>query len=240
MGLGDWIMATGQVRLLNEETGRRVVVIDKMGKPQWSPVFENNPRIAKQLTPEYTTLLNAGGSRPYIRFKDDRRWYWKDWDKSIGEIYLSDSERQFGALHGGRVLIEPNTKVQDGNKAWPWDRWRALVHEREHIFIQCGKPGTRRLPNVQFVETTFREACAVLAASSGFVGTEGGLHHAAAALGVPAVVLFSEFIAPRYTGYESQKSLRHAGESCGNRFPCSGCKASMEAITVAEVWEALQ
>lgn len=239
LGLGDWILATAEVRTLNQETGLQVVVVDKLGKPQWSPVFENNPRIARQQSPEHATLLNAPGCRPYIRFKDERRWYWQDWDKAPGELYFSQAEREFGEQFSGRIMVEPNTKVQDGNKAWSWGRWRELVHGREDRFIQCGKPGVRRLPNVLFVETTFRLACAVMAVSKAFVGTEGGLHHAAAALGTPAVVLFSEFIEPRYTGYDSQKSIRHAGESCGNRFPCSGCRASMEAITVAEVLEAL-
>jgi ADP-heptose:LPS heptosyltransferase len=88
---------------------------------------------------------------------------------------------------------------------------------------------------------TFRLACAVLANCRAFVGTEGGLHHAAAALGIPSVVLFSEFIGPDITGYKTHRNLRHAGPACGSRLPCQGCVDSMNAISVDEVttnlWE---
>jgi ADP-heptose:LPS heptosyltransferase len=82
---------------------------------------------------------------------------------------------------------------------------------------------------------SFRAAAAVLANAVAFVGTEGGLHHAAAALGRPAVVLFSEFISPAITGYRTHRNLYHAGQPCGSRSACSGCRASMEAISVDEV-----
>ena len=36
---------------------------------------------------------------------------------------------------------------------------------------------------------------------------EGGLHHAAAALGMPAVVLFGGMISPRNTGYDVHVNL---------------------------------
>ena len=44
-----------------------------------------------------------------------------------GEIYLSAAEKAFAAPHAGRILIEPNTKVEGSNKAWVIDRWQELV-----------------------------------------------------------------------------------------------------------------
>lgn len=235
MGAGDWIMATAQVRAMNIATGRKILVVGRGGIPQWSEVFENNPRIVQRYTPGCVRLTNGSGLRPYIEAKTATHWVWKRWPIAPGEIFLSAQEQQFAAAHADGILIEPNTKVDGSNKAWFFDRWQALV-DGGGDFVQVGPPGARVLRGVRFVETkSFRLACAVLAVSKAFVGTEGGLHHAAAAFGVPAVVLFSEFISPDITGYPGHRNLRHAGQACGSRLPCEGCRASMAAISVDEV-----
>lgn len=243
MGLGDWIMATSQVRSMNEQTGKRVVVVDRMGRPRWSEAFENNPRIACEYDHKTTVrLMNAGGARPYIRQKTPTHWMWQRWDIKPGELYLDKHEHAFGEAYAGGILIEPNTKVLDGNKAWPFARWQELVSRApHHKWIQVGAPGSRVLSGVTFVETpSVRKAFGVLSASRVFVGCEGALHHAAAALDVPAVVLWSEFISPLFTGYASQRNIRKAQRVCGSRVPCASCRASMEAITVDEVLSALE
>lgn len=240
MGAGDWIMATSQVRRIHEGSGCKVLVVDRRGVPQWHPVFENNPRIARASERNARRLINSSGCRPYILSKGPERWVWQKWDIAPGEIYLSQAEREFAAPHAGAILVEPHTKVTGSNKAWIFDRWQQLV-DMGGSFVQVGPAGTVALRGVRFVETpSFRHACAVLAASRAFVGTEGGLHHAAAALGVPAVVLFSEFISPQFTGYAMHRNLRHADSACGSRIPCQGCRESMEAITVDEVWSNLK
>lgn len=228
-------MATSQARRLHLKEGKRVFIIGIGGRPQWSPVFENNPRISRTREPGLVVLRNGPGLRPYIAGKTPERWTWRTWDKEPGEICLTHAEKRFGQSAAGRILIEPQTKVPDGNKAWPWARWQAVADAMPGEFVQVGQPGSRKLEGVQFVDTTFRQACAVIAWSRAFVGTEGGLHHAAAAFGKPAVVLFSEFISPEITGYDGHRNLRHAGEPCGARLPCAGCAASMQAITVDEV-----
>jgi ADP-heptose:LPS heptosyltransferase len=233
-------MATAQVKQLHAATGRKVVVVDQRGRPQWHAVFEGNPRIARVPERGAQRLMNCSGRRPYIAAKGPQHWEWRKWPISPGELYLSAEERAFASGHSGAVLIEPHTKVVGSNKAWIWERWQALV-DCGGEFIQVGPAGTQLLRGVRFVETpSFRHACAVLAVSRAFVGTEGGLHHAAAALGVPAVVLFSEFISPKFTGYSMHRNLRHAGPACGSRIPCEGCRTSMEAITVEEVSSNLQ
>jgi ADP-heptose:LPS heptosyltransferase len=235
MGAGDWIMATSQVKAINAATRRKVLVVGRGGQIQWSEIFENNPRILRRYEGGCVRLTNGSGLRPYIESKTPTHWVWKRWPIAPGEIFLSVEEKAFAAPHRGRILVEPHTKVEGSNKAWFFDRWQALVDQGGE-FVQVGPAGTRVLRGVHFVETTsFRRACAVLAVSRAFVGCEGGLHHAAAALGVPAVVLFSEFISPEITGYAGHRNLRHAGEACGSRLPCEGCRASMEAITVDEV-----
>lgn len=241
MGLGDWIMATSLIREINKRTGKKVVVVDRLNRPRWSEAFENNPRVLRQHVMGAERLLNAGGARPYIKAKTDRTWFWKRWDISPGELFLSPEEVEFSRPFQGSVILEPNTKVVGSNKAWPFDRWQEVARQCADLnLIQIGSPDARKLSGVRFVPTTIREAFAILAASRLFVGTEGALHHAAAALSTPAVVLWSEFISPVFTGYSSQHNIRKTNEVCGARFPCKTCQESMEAITVDEVVAAIR
>lgn len=243
MGMGDEIMASAQAKLLNVHTGKPVVIVDRFNRVRTHEVWYKNPRITTQpKRPGYVTLVNGPHVRPYIETKGQSRFVWKRWDRALGEIYLTEEEIVFGARHSNKILIEPNVKAgSSGNKSWIWDRWQKLVNITGWAFIQVGTMNTRRLDNVEFVQTnTFRQACAVLRNSCIFVGTEGGLHHAAAAFGIPSVVLWSEFISPDITGYETQHNIRHAGKACGSRTPCAGCLASMADISVEEVAVALQ
>lgn len=244
MGMGDEIMASAQAKVLHLKVNKPIVIVDRFGRMRMHEIWYRNPRITFQpKTGNYVTLMNGPHVRPYIQAKGSTRFIWKPWERLPGEIYLTEDEVAFGAKFGGdKILIEPNVKIgSSGNKSWLWDRWQQLVDLTGWSFIQVGAVGTRRLTGVEYVQTdTFRQACAVLKHCRGFVGIEGGLHHAAAAFGVPAVVLWSEFISPDITGYDTQKNIRHAGPACGSRVPCVGCLASMANIAVDEVIIALQ
>lgn len=166
------------------------------------------------------------------------RWTWKPFQCEPGEIYLSDAEKVFGAAHSGHILLEPHTKgTAGGNKSWGWARWEAIAGLLRGLpLAQMGPVGVKVLPGVKFIPTAgFRDACAVLAGARAFVGAEGGLHHAAAALGIPAVVIFGGFISPENTGYAMHRNLFTGGIACGSRMPCEHCRAAMERITPAEV-----
>jgi hypothetical protein len=65
------------------------------------------------------------------------------------------------------------------------------------------------------------------------------LHHAAAALGVPAVVIFGGFISPAVTGYAAHANIFTGDDlGCGNINPCPHCRAAMERISVDQVYGA--
>lgn len=243
MGMGDWIMATGQVRELYARRKVPVLIVSPTGRPQWSEMFENNPKIIKMpIRKPHQRLVNAGGFRPYISGKTPTRWQWRQGQAKVGELFFSEIEQQWAATHAGGVMIEPNVKANGHeNKAWPFERWQALVDRMKLDFVQCGVEGSRFLNGVRVVITpSFRHAAAALQVSKTFVGSEGGLMHAAAAVGKPSVILWSEFIDPTVTGYPLHRNIRHAGQSCGFRLPCAGCRRSMEAITVDEVARNLQ
>lgn len=233
-------MATGQVKQLYAIKPVPVLVVQANGRPVWSEIFENNPKILQRPTRhQHQRLVNAGGARPYIANKSKTRWIWKPGMVTTpGELFFSASEVEWARRYGGAVMIEPNVKANGHeNKAWPFERWQEVIDRCPRIdFVQCGSVDGRFLRGVVRVETpSFRHAAAVLAQSRTFLGSEGGLMHSAAAVGKPSVILWSEFIDPSVTGYSMHRNIRHAGRSCGMRLPCASCAASMQAISVDEV-----
>lgn len=242
MGAGDWLMAAGEARAIHERIGQNVVIVDRNGRPQWVDLWRGVPYILPCAEPGCAKVVSGSGVRPYIISKTSLRWKWKPYTPKPAEIRFNLDEQSLARDHAGRVMIEPNVKdIGHRNKAWPWDRWQALVREfPAATFVQCGPEGARLLDGVrQVVTKNFRDALAVLSGSRALVTTEGGLMHGAAAVGVRAVVLWSEYIAPANTGYSMHVNLRHAGAGCGKRINCPSCRASMDAITVGEVREAL-
>lgn len=233
-------MVAGEAKRLQRTDPRRVVVLDRKGRHRWHDLWALNPRIARPgEAGDFQTLVNGPGVRPYIAAKSPRRWTWADWSAEPGEIYFTEAEKAFGRLSRGFVIVEPGLKSgASPNKAWP--HWQTLVDALALPWAQVGPGGTETLRGVRHIKTsTFRQACAVLAHSQAYVGPEGGLHHAAAAVGRPAAVIFGGYISPSITGYAMHRNLYAGGEPCGMRIPCGHCREAMEQITVEMVAEAL-
>jgi ADP-heptose:LPS heptosyltransferase len=251
MGWGDEIMAAGQARLARERDAehRRVRIVDGLRRTRTHPIWGGNddiPRLGEK--GDFLTVLNAPGARPYIAEKHADRWVWKDWADGappLGKIVLSQDERNWARTAGARVILEPTVKAKASpNKNWGWTRWNRLawiLQERHGVRVtQLGGLDTPFLEGAELVRTdSFRQACAVLATARACVLPEGGLHHAAAALGVPAVVIFGGFIAPRHTGYAAHVNLFTGGEACGMRLPCDHCREAMAKISPEAVAEHL-
>lgn len=229
-------------------------------KIHWSEVFENNPNIIQQDEPVKTLVCipDYPGHRAYIDYQSSiidgdkyTKFKWiENYTPIPGEIYFTEDEKSEASEIALRLpspffVIEPNLaeKPWINHKGWPVDRWQEVVTQlRGDVeFIQMSSGGNLR--GVHKVETpSFRQACAVLSCAGGFVGTDGGLHHAAAALDVPAVVLWGHYSSPAIFGYNTQTNLRHAsGLGCGNTWSdCDQCRPSMEKITVDEVVESIK
>ena len=123
--------------------------------------------------------------------------------------------------------------------------FEALVQLRRDLdWVQLGPPGTRVLEGARLVATPdFRAACAELAGARAAVLPEGGLHHAAAALDVRAVVIFGGMTAPANTGYDSHVNLfepMNGASPCGQRVACGHCARAMATIRPATVAEQLE
>jgi ADP-heptose:LPS heptosyltransferase len=244
-------MAAGQARKLHKSTGLPVMIVGRDGRPRWSELWNGVPYIIHRAGGrQFVRLMNGPNVRPYVAGKTLKNWTWRAFKPTPAEIVFTPEEKAFAEPYRGLVMIEPNVKaIGHDNKAWLAPRWLDLVklletRSREAVTVQCVPPSGASALSPDWITTattpTFRHALAVLSVAKAFVGTEGGLMHGAAAVGTPAVILWSEFISPEITGYSTMTNLRHAGKPCGNRLNCLGCRKSMEAITVTEVIEALE
>lgn len=250
MGIGDEIMASGEARKLVAGTNRRVAIIDaRPGRQRhrWHEMWAGNPAIAAPGERFDVEHRNHGGHRPYIESKGVHAWQWRPYSPTPGEIFLSPAEHALATIAAGKVVIQPC--LRDGvvgNKQWGLDRWTQLVALAPDLpWLQIGAPGAPRIPGTAWHETrSFRDACGVLSGARAAVLLEGGLHHAAAALGVRAVVIFGGFISPAVTGYDSHRNLFMGGEryplGCGMRIPCRHCADAMAGITPRQVLTELE
>lgn len=247
MGIGDALMAAGEARRLHKSNKLPVMIVDPRGRPLRSPVWDGVPYImqARAAGRPFTRLMNCGGHRPYIAAKSVEKWTWRPYKPIPAEVAFTAAEKAFAEPFRGMVMLEPSVKdIGHRNKDWGpiyWSQLDCLIHGLRIPTVQCGPAGTRPLLYTKFVQTdTFRLAAAVLSVCKAFVGTEGGLMHAAAAVGTPAVIIWSEYISPDITGYPTMRNLRHAGKPCGRRVDCEGCRQSLTAITPAMVLDNLK
>jgi ADP-heptose:LPS heptosyltransferase len=246
MGIGDWVMASEDAKYYNELHGVRVVFANEHKRISYNwDVFKNNPRVTDSPLPgeNVVRIENYAGHRPYIADVTEERFTWNhNFQASPGEFWLDDDEKRIGISDA--VIIEPYVKdhhVFSQNKAWPLEKWKALVKSLDVNWIQLGTPDRRALPGVRKINTKrFREALPYLNKAKLVVTTDGGLHHSRAALGKDAVVLWGGLVPPTILGYVTHKNIWHGAEPCGNRSLCDHCRKAMDSITVEEVKEAIE
>lgn len=247
--IGDDIMAAAEAEWLHLDTGKRVRIVDEHGALRWHSLWERNPAIVSpadnKLYP-YAELRNHRGNRAYVlEHHRDRFVFNPAYRAHPATIYLSEPERAFAQIHAGHVIIEPNVPVRKPNKQWGIERWRRLIdlmHGAGMHPAQLGPRSTTVLTGCRHIVTeTIREAASVLSTARAAVLPEGGLHHLAAAVRLPAVVLFGGFIHPRTTGYSMHRNIFTGRDGpCGNRRPCEHCAKAMAAIEPESVFAELR
>jgi hypothetical protein len=240
LGLGDWVMATAAAEHVPE--GRRAVFGDNQ-RAFWSEIFENNPKIAGTAGRDTVWVHDFPGHRPYIRGVHEGRYIFnEDFRAPYGKLYFDPNELNWARsqVKGDYILVEPHIKddmpqLKIGqNKAW--DKWEELL-KLDYPWLQIGtkKPLTR-----QVITKSVRSALAMVAGAKLVVTTDGMLHHAAAALGVPAVVLWGGVISPKILGYPTHVNIWNGAKSCGTfAHVCPHCKEAMESISVDQVKKCL-
>lgn len=246
MGWGDEVMVTGQARVMQERDPRKVRVVYE--KPRFHEAWLHNPRIAgEHERGDFQELVaRERYLRPYMRFKGLHQWQWKRYGPPKGELYFSPAEQAFGERHAGCVILEPTIKPgASPNKEWGWVNWNKLafaLRDRGVRVTQLGPVGTPLLEGAEHIVTRkMRLAAAVMSRARAAVLPEGGMHHVAAAVGIPAVVIFGGYISPEVTGYDGQDSffVRSGGHElgCGMRVRCTHCAEAMGAIKPGDVFE---
>lgn len=252
MGWGDELIASGLARGAAAR-GKRVAFGD--GRRQiWSAqsfeLFRGNPNIAPLGTEGANGVewvAHYRGHRLYGEVKGNR-WVFRDFACPPGEVFLTREEKAFALsrLWGPDpvAIIEPRVKAigacAGANKTWPLPRYQELA---SRLLAATGCRPAQLVPkgakpllvDVDTIETpTFRHALAVLGLAALYIGPEGGLHHGAAAMGTPAVVIFGGFNTPRSTGYAWHENIA-VGEPCGTIAPCDHCRRAMASISVERV-----
>lgn len=239
MGFGDDIMATAWARVVKEKTGREVTF------GYWSEVFENNRDIVTSDEPAIR-LPHRPGQRPYILGQYDKHFIFNPNHRPVpGHIHFSTEEKLIAdrTAWGKFVLVEPHVKgtVSGPNKDWGWRKWVEFAEDFDSLplcQLDYGKP---ILPHVRPLKCeSFRLGMALLSKASLFIGTDGGLHHAAAALNIPAVVIWGHYVSPEILGYYQHANIWHGTGPCGSLFECDRCKAAMAKIGVDEVIEEVE
>lgn len=173
------------------------------------------------------------------------RWTFKDCTWAPGEFFFDEEELEFAQRHMTlSIVIEPRVKMMGAcagdNKRWPADRYHAVAKLLEKSGWECVQlvppEAGPLLPGIKSIRTpSFRHAAAMLTRAKLYIGPEGGLHHATAAVGKPAVVLFGGFNTPRSTGYATHYNITVGDEPCGRSARCEHCIAAMNSITVERV-----
>jgi hypothetical protein len=257
VGWGDELMAMGQAERMHSQRPEYPVVIhDKRDRPRWSDVWQGHPSVvhpSDRRKVHAQKLVNGEGCRPYIAypFTASRGITFTSWRARdyVGTLYLTDDEKAFGQSIRSQIgpfyVLEPGVKsTTTPNKSWGVGRFSELVSEmRGTTFLRVSFDEPRGFEGAHnLTVTSFRMACAVIAASDGYVGTEGGYHHAAAVLLKPGVVIFGGFISPETTGYPWHTNLADTGPGspCGKWRPCEHCARAMERITVEQVVTAVR
>ena len=94
---------------------------------------------------------------------------------------------------------------------------------------------------LNITEDDVRVSFAIMSLSSLIITSEGGVHHFAAAIGKPALVLYGGAIHPDQTGYVDRDQTYYVYDDpktpCGSQVACKHCKEAMAAIDPQMVFE---
>lgn len=253
MGYGDAIMATALARGFHAKG--KLAAFGGGSIILWTgyceDVFANNPNIARPGKEGQKNLVwfdHYKKQFPYCKYNGaQRRYVWNlDFKIKSGEFFFSPEE-SVCSIEKPFIVIEPNLAWQrqvNLNKDWGEGKFEALgkaLIERGHTVVQCIHGNSRRrIPGAHYVPTPlFRKSAAIMAHANLIISPEGANHHAAAALGVPSVVVWGDW-SPHIMGYPNQVKLSgsRALQACGNTFGCPHCRHVMDSISVEEVYQA--
>lgn len=253
-------MASGEVRELRIKKPLAKFLIGDGTKTYWNEVFEHNPYIIKDTEihkhDEVYWIKNYEGNRPYRNYGDHlpkKNYNWKkEFKAKKGEIFFSTAEKKIAKevifnirkKIGNRklVFIEPNVKKRLGyeNRDWGFEKWQNVVNELKEFydFLQITYGSNKPINgSINIHGLNFRTSVAILSLCDLFIGTEGGMHHAAAATDRQSIVIYGGHISPEITGYDFQKNLyiQNYLSPCGSKELCDHCQDCLKKITTEDL-----
>ena len=217
MGLGDELLLAGQASRLGEPVdlwhkGRRVENELYQFMPHVSP---NGKRFEE--APHRGYIQDIRRNPKQVVFNLDYR-------PVPSPIVLDPIENDY-------VIIEPTIKL-GAPPAKLWHHYQQVVDAIDAKFLQfCNKT----LDGTDIKTTTLTEAARLMAGCRLYVGAEGFLHHLAAALGKPAVVIIGAYSPVEVIGYNFHTNIAvNDPEELGH----STKTGAMDRITPEQVIEA--
>ena len=166
------------------------------------------------------------------------------------ELFFTPEERQRAARRvqgfGDFIALEPHAKDDyTPNKGWFFERWQEVVDRLSGSItvVQVGLPEKALLKGVVDFRGigSFRDTACLLPHARLFVGTDGGLMHAARAVGTDSVILYGGYTPIELTAYTNNVNIYHHVECapCGLRVECPFQKKCLASIQVEEVVAAI-
>lgn len=252
MGYGDQLMGSGLARGAAAR-GKRIALGDGrriLWDKHSEEIFRGNPNLAppgSERDPDIEWLPFYKGHRQYNK-RLGPRWKWNlAFHAAPGELFFDAAELAAGRRYSkGFVVIEPQSaqwKTVAANKDWGVRNFQAVADRLRAAGFRVaqfrGDLSATALSGVEQLATrSFRDALSLLSHAALYIGGEGGLHHGAAAVRIPAVVLFGGFIPPSVTGYATHTNLTGGAVACGSLHPCPHCRRAMLSISVDDVFNA--
>tara|TARA_B100001123_G_scaffold437566_2_gene570068 strand:- start:13176 stop:14012 length:837 start_codon:yes stop_codon:yes gene_type:complete len=242
----------------------RILPIERHGsfiKLVFSDAFKNNPIISQELSDLSNNSFPVEMNNPKTNYcikdtpghalhKCDNhiieticKAYGIDHPQLKCELFLDDSEEKYAdelvSNLNNFIVIEPYSKDNyTPNRAYPLPKWQQVVNKisTSVSVVQVGVEGSPVLDSVIDLtgKTTFREASAVIKRSLMFVGSEGGLVHAATAVDTPAVVVITGYQSSKMVAYPQNINIDISTHGpCGMKIKCADCEkdASMHDPT---------
>lgn len=231
MGWGDEVMALGRAEAEFERTGRPVSIRGRTGDKRDNILWHGNPAWRYDA---HDFITDGPGARPYItRWENGNRAIFNlDHKARAGKIHLTPAEYFATVIPGPYAVISPLIKDNASpNKQWGVKRWEKAIEGFPLPVYQLGVDPTHRIIGAKFFHTdTMRHAAAVIEGAAIVLANEGGTHHLAGAMRVPAVVYFGSFIPPSVSGYDYHENIG-VGPYCGKWERCEHCANTMVSIT---------
>ena len=209
--LGDMLLAAGQAKLLHRKIGRKVTIGNpRTGEVLWNELYDFIPYLEKSGD---VWVVDYKGNRGYAdgsaKLPDGRMlqlFFKKKYRAEPAQIEIDPEPNDY-------VIIEPSIK-KGAPLGKQWHGYQKVVDGYDAEFVQLNQDTLR---GVKRINTTLTEATRLIKGCRAYIGTEGFLHHLAAAFGKPAVVLMGAFVPPMSFGYEGQISLAvNDPKECGS------------------------